>query len=76
MTDKPPRDPTQIALDNLRVQNPYRKPMKVDPGCYDLAVKFLKSDKWTDEDKTELAEAIQEMVEDFISAYGESEESA
>ena len=73
MTNRPPRDPTRIALDNLRIMNSIRQSMKVDPGCYDLAVKFLEGEKWTDEDREELAEAIQETIEDFMSAYGEGE---
>ena len=71
MTNKPPSDPTRTALDNLRIMNPIRQSMKVDTGCYDLAVKFLKGG--TDEDRTELAEAIQETIEDFMSAHGEGE---
>lgn len=48
--------------------------MPVDPACYALAVHFLKNirtAKITDEDRTELAEAIQETIEDYISALFE-----
>lgn len=49
--------------------------MLVDQKCYDLAEAFLKEVKGaTGEDKTELSEAIQQTIEDFISAMLESKE--
>ena len=43
-----------------------RRAMGVDPACYDLAVYFLAAVKGaTPEDRTELAEAIQRLCEDW-----------
>lgn len=46
-----------------------------DAQCYELAVYFLRDVKGaTDMDRTELAEQIQQTVEDFISGLLETEE--
>ena len=43
--------------------------MSVDPRCYVLAVAFLSEVKGaTAEDKTELAEQIQQTIEGFIAS--------
>ncbi len=38
----------------------------VDAMCYDLACYFMQDKKWTGEDKTELAETIQQVCEDAV----------
>ena len=54
---------------------PESKQMSVDPTVYDLACSFLREVKGaTDEDRQELAEQIQQTVEDFLSSLEDREE--
>lgn len=60
-------DPSRQALDNLRIQNPTRKPLPYDRESFNLAAYFLQDtpgDNATD--RMELAGQIQQVIEDFI----------
>ena len=49
---------------------PQRKSKLVDPKCWDLAMHFLVDISIaTKEDCQELAESIQETIEDFLATY-------
>jgi hypothetical protein len=46
-----------------------------DQKCYELAEYFMREPpgKWTDEDRTELAELIQRTIEDVMEEVGDVE---
>ncbi len=61
-------NPTQVALNNLRIQNPARKRQftECDTRCYDLAAKFLEDLPICNDDKRELGGLIQQTIEDYL----------
>lgn len=55
-----------------------KRKMLVDPACRRLADHFLKdvNGHVTDEDRTEFAEAIQRICEDFVSAWDQADRNS
>ncbi len=63
-------DASEQALDDLRIMNtPLRAEFSVDDDVYNLAAHNLKHSKdATEEDRRELAQMIQDVIDNFMFA--------